>query len=1352
MKNIIAFFFLFSSAFLHSQTGQHFFGGSGYDIFHQIISAPDGNFYVVGSKYSTTNLVWLMKVNSNGNSIWEKTFTLSTPGANEYGNGLTVLQNGNLLITGVQLTDDNFNNENGLALLTDSDGNQIWKHTYESTSAFFDGIASGNNFLLVGWNDNTGSSDSGVLIKINENGVLQSNIPINVSNQNYVKRIFPTTDGNFLLLGRANVIGVGFEGIFLIKIDSANNIIWSVKYNTDNQEETNFGSGSDFYTQPMGAVQMSDGSVWVTNPSGYYPDISLLHFSKEGNFLEEKKYGSSNIDEYPYSIDSLPDGGFLITGRAKSNSNSVTDQGGFAMRTTANGSEVWRKYYGSSTVTERLFGGTATNDESFLLVGSSYGNQGGPINADGWLLVAEENGNIKPWKVQGKVVYDTNGNCLVDSGEPPAINWFINVNDGQKNTPIITDADGSFYINTDNATNTFKLLAPSPENEWSICQNNQTVTSNASNPQTIINFAVKAVNPDCPLTEVSITQPDLVRCKKSKFIVTVKNRGQGSSEALTLSLTLNHLLNFVSVSEPSLQNGQKIEIDLPPMVGFSQKNIQVEVQLNCDAQLGDSHPILASISPTVCVPTWSGPEFSVTGYCNGNEVVFNMQNIGGGGNNASTTYRVLADDLIAADEVSVNLPESGQPISVSFPADGRTWRLELKQAPNFPTASYPVAFVQDCGKGANGLYSTTYQDAFRLDEAVSERSYISPTNTVGVPNKISSAVHGFGFYNFIGDKEPVEFTARASNPLQITATEVTFILSFNENYDLKSFEVLASNGIVESIISDDGGIRATMKNIQIDTGGAAMIRFRISPIDGILPDLYQESYFSVKGRAFFNGFGPVEMGNGWLNYSITFPLEVDPYYDYPPEILQFGGRYYNFGSVMTKADNDAIFLGGETISFSEGTKYNAYLAKTNLKGKAFWQEAIELDGGECYSKGIVALPDGGCLLAGNSKLPGASTGYISDYYPFIARIDNAGKLIWWKRNRPAGEAYGAWVSGMLSTPDGGALVHGYSSNESNFGYDEFYWKIDENGKTVWLTYQGISGLAFSPYRGKVLKDGSFIFAGSNQNSGPNYNIYLQKISSTGQKLWSKGYNTLKGGSLKGLEIAEDGGFLTTGYSQWQIPSGDYSTTPFFVKFDENGNYQWEKYPIIGPFNYALPHNMIKDPSGGFYVTGEIYVDTTNRFEDILLLKISEDAEVEWYKNYGSKNTEWAEDIIVPNNNQIIMWGYNQQRPPLYSLKALLTLTDSEGNLSVNQKEVIPGLSRKTLVMPNPTKNQVNVILSPPPSIKLDWLVIDILGHIVTQGQTKSGLFELDLGGNGAGLYFLVFPSHVYQSQRIVVTK
>ncbi len=1351
MKNFFTIVFLLLSVTLTSQIGQHFFGASGYDLFHQIVPSFDGYFYVVGSMNAGTNKVWLMKMDQNANVIWEKTYPLSAAGTDEFGSGLSILADGNLLITGTQRLNTVFNESVALAVLTDPDGNQIWKHTYPNTSAVFDGVKSGNNILLVGWNDNTGATDSGLLMLVNSNGILQWKIPINISSQTYVKRIFPTADGNFLLLGRAKTIGVGYRGIFLLKIDSSNNTIWSVQRNTDSQEETNFWSGTDFYSQPLGAIQMLDGSIWITNPLGFNPNITLLHYSSDGDLLEEKTYGNANIDEYPSSLELLPNGGFLISGRTEFYNGSEVEEGGFAMRTGANGLEVWRKYYGKPAITERLFGGTGTPDGKILMVGSSYGSPGGTGNADGWVLVAEETGNIFPWMVQGKVVYDINGNCLPDTNEPPVKGWFLNINNGQTTTPIMTDANGHFHFYTDNATNTFNLLPPNPENEWSVCQNGQIVTSNATNPQAVINFAVKAQNPDCPLTEVSVTQPDMERCQNSKLIVTVKNRGQGSTEALTLSLTLNHLLKFVSASEPWFQNGQVIEIDLAPMAGFSEKNIEVNVNLSCDVQLGSTHPILAAINPTVCAPIWSGPEFKVTGYCNGDEVIFDMQNIGGGGNNASTTYRVLADDLIAADEITISLPQNGQPSTISFPADGRTWRVELKQAPNFPTASNPVAFVQGCGKGANGLYSTTFQDAFRLDDAVPERSYISPINTVGVPNQISAAVHGFGFYNFMGDKEAVEFTARANNPLLVPANEIIFDLKFTPTLDVTTFEIMASNGTIESILTDDRGIKATMKNVQINSGTTAMLRFRISPIDSLQPDMSQQSFYSVDGNAYFNGFGPVFMQTGWLNYSTTFPLAEDPYYDYPPEILKFGGRYYTFGTVMAKSENGAIFLGGETYSYSEFTRSNGYLVKTDLSGKAYWQEAIELDGGECYIKGIVPLSDGGCLLAGNSKQPEVTSGYISDYYPFIARVDQGGKMVWWKRFRPAGENYGAWVYGMLETPDGGGLVHGYSANQPNLGSDEFYWKIDQNGETVWLTYAGISGSAFGPYRGKVLQDSSFIFAGSNQGTSNDYEIYLQKISATGQKLWSKGHNTEKYGNAEGLEVAEDGGFLTVGYSQWQTPSGDYALTPVFVKFDENGNYKWEKYPLIGPFNFAWPYNMTKAPSGGFYVTGELFADTTDHGSDIMLLKVTEDAEVEWYKNYGSKNTEWGEDIIVPNDSQIVMWGFNQKRPPLYNLYSLLTMTDAEGDLYVNDKEIVNVTQNKSLIFPNPTNYKANVILSPTPTSEVNWMVFNITGHIVRQGQTKNGLFQLEFEGMSAGMYYLIFPASGYPPQRVVVT-
>jgi hypothetical protein len=1341
------------SKLLFSQPGEFFYGTNNWDITQKIVPSPDGNFYLVGAKTpAQTSLVWLQKIDPACNLLWEKTYSSSTPGINEYGLGLIILPNGKLLIAGQQLSDDVFDNSTALAILAESDGTQVWKRTYANISAVFDAAPNGNGFLLVGWSDVTGSGDDGILMSVNGNGILQWKIPIEVYNQTYVKRIFSTNDGNFLMVGRSNVIGVGFEGVFLRKITASGDSIWQKTLNTDFREQDFFLDPGDFYTELLGAVQTLDGNIWVTNPTGYNSDIALIQFSQDGTLLQQKTYGNATVNEYPYSLTALPDGGWLMAGMTQTFDGTEYEYGGFAMRTAASGLEIWRKYYGKAGTTERLFESAVLPDGQFLLAGTSNSSLGNG-SFDGWLLKAEEGGNVLPWRVEGQVVIDQNNDCQLNIGDLAASGWFITTNNGNA-AQLMTDAEGKFTMHTDDATTIFTLIPPDPL-AWSVCNNPQSVSSNGSNPNMSLEFVVKPSDSGCPRTEVSVTQPDLVRCETSSFIVTVTNRGVGESSDLLLELSLDPALKWISASEPSILSGNKRQFELSAIPGLQSKYIEVRVQLKCDVQLGATHAVVANLGPLECPPNWTGPQFTVEGICDGGSVKFDLKNIGGGGTNANTQYRVMSDYLLATDWVSINLPEVAATQTLSFPADGRTWRVEVKQAPGFPIESYPAATVEACGQADNFLHTVAYRNVWPFDDRSPNVAAILPPNTTGVPNKIGEALHGLGLYNLIENTSPLEYTVRLHNPLTVIGEKIEFVLKFSPSFDITTFQVVASNGPVELLLTEDGSIKAIMENLQLETGqvaGAdAMLRFRISPVPGIQPDAGEPSLFLVEAVGYVNDFGPINIAYGFQNYSVTFPTEMDEYNTYPPEIILYGDRNYTFGTGMAQAADGAVFLIGETSSYSDRTNYDGLLVKTNRNGRAFWLNAFDLgDGGLNTFIGVAPLTDGGCLTVGNYVPPTATTNYISDYTPYFARIAADGKMLWHKKIRPAGNEFGAWAGGIVETADGNFVVYGYTQNTTTNGIDQFYVKIDENGEVLWLKHELVAGSAFNPNRAILSNDGHMVFCGENQSSSNQFDIYFEKIDNDGNTIWKKGFNSSKGIFEYGIAPATDGGIMLAGTSQWEIAPNDYGITPTFMKFNPNGDLDFEKNPIIGPFNIAYAKNIIPAPGGGYLVGGEVFADTLNHFSDLFLLKIDENADTLWWRGFGAKNTEWVEDLVVSDTNQVLLWGFNQSRPPLWDLRSVLARTNLNGDLFVDSQETPQTTIHQATVFPNPSNDMAYVVLSPYPVQAVEWALFDINGKQINHGKAENGFIELQVAHLSKGIYFLCFPGSKYPSRRLAV--
>ncbi len=1344
MKYFCALWFCSLTLYLSSQPGQFFFGADGHDFIQQAVPAPDGNVYLIGSKAGETNQSWLQKINTDATVAWSRVYEVTVYGTHEYGYSLRVLTDGSLLICGQQENDDFFNPGEGFAMKVDADGNLIWKRFYPNSTALFDGISNGDGYLLAGWHDDNGASSDGLLLLVDGDGALQYRQLVNVYHQNKVKRIFPTDDGNFILLGRANTIGAGPRGVFLRKIRPNGAVIWQKAHHTGFSE--NYFYSSDPYAEPLGAVREADGGLCVVNPTGSNSDILLMKFSAEGDLLEQNSYGSPEVWEYPYALTLLPDGSWLIVG-STSVPGPPLEGRGFAMKVSPDGREAWRRYYRSDEGRNRLFSCLAIPGGKIMMAGMS--NESPDGSPDGWLLRAESNGNILPWKVRGTVVFDVDNDCMLGPGEPAASGWFARAQNTLEQI-LVTDSNGQFTFYTDDAETEFTVMPADPE-AWNICANALSVISNSDNPDTTITFLVQAADGGCPRTEVSLTQPSLVRCDTATFYVTVANRGIGASGELLLSLELDPALRIVAASEPYSQDGTAVHILLPHMQGLVSRNLEIRVRLDCDVQLGATHPIVARIGPAECLFDWPGPEFRVKGQCTGDMVRFELQNVGGGGAGAGTQYQVLADYLLVADAVPINLPEGGASQVLEFPADGRTWRVELQQAPGFPLPGRPAAVVEGCGIGGNGLFSTGYYKAWKVGESPPESATALPVNTSAVTGKVAEEWQGLGRYHLIGEFAPAEFTAKLRNPLPEVATKVEFHFSFSPTFDIQTFRPLAAPGTVELALGEEElELRASITGVSIAPGETAAFRFRIHPRPGLPPDANEASNLLVRARSYFNGSGPYSLAPGFLNYSALFPEETAPYYDYPPGILEFGSRNLDFGTFAVRSEEGAVFLSGESTSYSSNNNRDGLLIKADRNGRAYWLSVIDFgDAGLNTIRGVAPLPDDGCLAAGNYIPPGVGGNSLSNYHAFLARIDGVGHLLWHKKLRPAGYAFGAWASGIIETENGRFIIYGHTNTSSSQA--QFYLCVDAEGNMLWQNIELNNNLAFWPQQALTASDGGAVFGGSGDNTDLSNEIFLQKISGSGNSEWIASFLSDGDFTFSDFAPAPDGGFMVLGYSRWEL-DGQAVTTPTFIKVSSEGEVEWEKNPIIGDFNQARAFSIIAAPTGGYFIGGDVLVDTVSRSIDMLLLKMDENGDALWWRNYGSQNIEWVEDMLLSTPGRLLLWGYNQSRPPTWSLNAVLVRTAPDGNLIAGLPEEAPISLCRALAFPNPAREQVNVLLSPVPSEPVCWRLYNVNGQLVKQGREWAESFSIGLNGLRSGVHVLSFPGSLYPARRVVVMR
>jgi hypothetical protein len=161
-----------------------------------------------------------------------------------------------------------------------------------------------------------------------------------------------TSDGGFIFVGIANAFCFGLGDVYLVKIDSIGNLLWTKTYAVGD-----FENGWAVIQNKEGGYAIA-GAIQST---GVQPAYYFVKTDNNGNLLNSKTYGNY-ASAYPNVIRQMSDSGYAIYGYCYDyNFQSLL------VRTKKNGDPLWSKTYlgqiGKSLV--------KTNDDGFILCGQA---------------------------------------------------------------------------------------------------------------------------------------------------------------------------------------------------------------------------------------------------------------------------------------------------------------------------------------------------------------------------------------------------------------------------------------------------------------------------------------------------------------------------------------------------------------------------------------------------------------------------------------------------------------------------------------------------------------------------------------------------------------------------------------------------------------------------------------------------------------------------------------------------------------------------------------------------------------------------------------------------------------------
>ncbi len=342
------------------------YGGDYSDFGVSICQTSDSGYVIVGSTKSFGNGgsdVYLFKTDINGNAIWFKTFG----GINDEegwevqettDNGFIIV--GKTYSFGIGTPDSS----NVFLIKTDSNGDTIWTKVFgelRSDEGFSVKQTTDEGYIVVGGTTSLGAGGWDVyFIKTNASGdtlwtKTYGGVPNDVGYS-----VQQTTDGGYIITGSTRSFGAGSSDVYFIKTDINGDIIWDRTYGGIYYDRGNSVQQTNDEGYIIGGFTFSFG-VGAPNYSNSY----FIKTNANGDTLWTKAFDESDND-WIRCIQQCLDEGYIGVGCTYSNPIYIGQV--YVIKVNINGETLWIKRHGGMR-NESGYSIRQTSDGGYIITG-----------------------------------------------------------------------------------------------------------------------------------------------------------------------------------------------------------------------------------------------------------------------------------------------------------------------------------------------------------------------------------------------------------------------------------------------------------------------------------------------------------------------------------------------------------------------------------------------------------------------------------------------------------------------------------------------------------------------------------------------------------------------------------------------------------------------------------------------------------------------------------------------------------------------------------------------------------------------------------------------------------------------